>query len=54
METLSLPLDSKRFIVSNKGKIVIVTYNRRYAEHIASLVSRNNYPKSYELTIKKQ
>lgn len=53
METLVLPLQDKRFIVSNKGKILLVTYNRRYAEHIAILVSKNDYPKSYEITIKR-
>ena len=54
METLVLPLQDKRFIVSNKGKILLVTYSRRHAEYIAGLVSRNDFPRSYELTIKRQ
>jgi hypothetical protein len=53
METLNIPVCEKRYIVTNKGKILVVTYNRKYAERIDKLVKSNNYPKSYEIVVKK-
>ena len=52
METINLPLDEKRYIVVNKGKILLVTYNRPSAERLSRLVAKNNYPKDYELVVK--
>ena len=49
-----MPLQDKRFIVSNKGKILLVTYNRRSAEGLEHLVKKNNYPRSYGLTVERQ
>jgi len=51
METLNIPVCGKRYIVANKGKILLVTYNRRYAEHIFDLVKKNDYPTTYEIRV---
>ena len=52
METLNIPLCEKRYVVANKGKILLVTYNRRYAELIDKLVKSNDYPKAYEVVVR--
>jgi hypothetical protein len=53
METLVLPLSDKRFVVSNKNKIILVTYNRRSAEMLNNLITKNDYPGSYVLAVEK-
>lgn len=53
METLNIPLCEKRYVVANKGKILLVTYNRRYAEQIDKIVKSNDYPKSYGIIVDK-
>lgn len=51
METLALPLQDKRYIVSNKGKIIIITYNCKYARTLANILAKNDYNKKYELRV---
>jgi len=53
MEVLLLPRCEKRFVVANKGMILIVTHNRQYAERIDKLVKKYDYPKSYTVVVKK-
>ena len=53
METLYLPQGEKKYVVVNKDKILIVTYNRPYAERIDNLVKSNDYPKSYGVVVRK-
>lgn len=54
MEILNLPRCEKRFVVTNKGKILIVTHNRGYAEYIDKEVKKNNYPAEYAVVVRKQ
>lgn len=53
METLYLQFNEKRYIVANKGKILIVTYNRRYAEFLSDLVKKNDYPATYAVSVQR-
>ncbi len=54
MEILHLPRCEKRFVVVNKGKILIVTHNRQYAELIDKLIKKNDYPSDYAIVVRKQ
>ncbi len=54
MEILHLPRCDKRFVVANKGKILIVTHNRQYAELIDKLIKENDYPANHAIVVKKQ
>ena len=54
MEILRVERCELRFVVANKGKIVLVTHNRRHAEFLSDLVNRFDWPRSYALSIEKK
>ncbi len=41
----------KRYVVTNKGKILLVTYDYRIAEDLESQLVKHNYPKNYVLKV---
>jgi len=41
----------KRYVVTNKGKILLVTYDYRIAEDLESQLVKHDFPKSYALSV---
>jgi hypothetical protein len=41
----------KRYVVTNKGKILLVTYDHRIAEDLESQLVKYDFPKSYVLSV---
>lgn len=41
----------KRYVVTNKDKILLVTYDHRTADFLEAQIKKYNYPKSYVLKI---
>lgn len=51
MEIINVQGDDIRYVITNKGKVILVTYNRKYAEYLASILKKKDWPTSAELTI---
>jgi len=51
MEIINVPGDDKRYVITNKGKIILVTYNRKYAEFLASILKKKDWAMSSELAV---
>ena len=47
METLVLPYQPVRYLVTNTEKIILVTHDYKYANKIASAISKLENPKVY-------
>ena len=41
----------RRYIVTNKGKVLLVTYDHRVAETLEYDIANNNYPAHYMLKV---
>jgi hypothetical protein len=51
VETLCLWGQAKRYIVLNKGKIIILTHDWRLAERLRKEIDGSDYPEHYSLKI---
>ena len=47
VEILVLPYQPVRYLVTNTEKIILVTYDYKYANKLASAISRLEDPKKY-------
>lgn len=47
VQTLVLPYQPVRYLVTNTEKIILVTYDYKYANKLASAISRLENPKNY-------
>lgn len=43
----------KRYVISNKDKIILVTYNFKSATFIESELKKSNYPKDFCLQVQR-
>jgi len=46
--------DGRKFVVSNKHKIIIVTYNKKYADYVEHMLKQRDYDETYFLNIYKK
>lgn len=53
MEILNIPFSEKRYVVANKGKILIVTHNRKYAEFLTKVLNKYDWPETYEIKVER-
>jgi hypothetical protein len=51
METLYLPLCERRYVVINKGKIVLITYNGKFARKLAAVFSLYDLSEEFMLRV---
>jgi hypothetical protein len=51
MEVLAVPYQPIRYVVTNKNKIVLVTYDYNFAKSLEYDISRNDYPSSFILAV---
>lgn len=49
VETLCLYGCAKRYVVLNKGKIIILTHDWKIAERLRKEIDKNDYPKHYSI-----
>ena len=47
VQTLALPLQPVRYMVTNTEKIILVTYDYNYAQKIASVISQLDNPSNF-------
>lgn len=43
----------KRYVISNKDRIILVTYNLNSATHLESVIKKADYPKDFCLHVHK-
>jgi hypothetical protein len=53
IQTLVLPYQPVRYVVTNKDKIVLVTYDYYIAKSLEKDIKKNDYPSTFILAINK-
>jgi hypothetical protein len=53
MEVLATPHQPVRYVVTNKNKIVLVTYDYNTAKLLENDISKNDYPSTFILAVNK-
>lgn len=53
IQTLVLPHQPVRYVVTNKDKIVLVTHDYHFATSLANDIKKNNYPSTFILAVNK-
>jgi len=51
MEVLTVPLQPIRYMVTNTEKIILVTYDYKYAQFIANTIKKLDKPANFYLRI---
>ena len=51
MEVLAMPLQPIRYTVTNTEKIILVTYDYKYAQFIANTIKKLDKPANFYLRI---
>jgi hypothetical protein len=54
MQTLALPLQPIRYLVTNTEKIILVTYDYNYALKIAAAIKQTENPTKFYVKVGKQ
>jgi hypothetical protein len=51
IETLVLPLEPVRYLVTNTERIILVTYDYKYAQKLANIIDKLENPRQFYVRV---